>query len=68
MPAGLAARACYSLRFQFDVLQLELKQPLQVARVRHEEMRGQHFLNDGANPREREPVLLSSATFHLEKL
>ena len=50
---------------QFDVF--ELQHPLEIVRLRHEEMRGQDFLDDGADTRQREMRLPPSAAFALEK-
>ena len=50
---------------QFDVFELE--HPLQVVRLRHEEMRGEHFLDDGAHLRQCQRRLPSSPPFGLEK-
>src|SRR4029077_11444530 len=50
---------------QLDVFELE--HPLQIMRLRHEEVRRQHLLDDGADTRQREVRLSTPTTFHLEK-
>lgn len=45
----------------------ELQHPLQVMRVRHEEMRGQDFLDNGTHARQRQSRLAATPAFVLEK-
>ena len=50
---------------QLDIFELE--HPFQIVWLRDEEMRREHFLDDGADARQRELCVPPSATFHLEK-
>src|SRR5215207_6865284 len=50
---------------QFDFFELE--HPLQVVRLCHEEMRGEHFLDDGAHLWQCQQRLSASAPFLLKK-
>src|SRR5215213_10688942 len=45
----------------------ELQHPFEVAGLRHEEMGGQHLLNDGTHARQRERRLSTPAAFVLQK-
>src|SRR3954463_12317442 len=45
----------------------ELQHPVEIARMRHEEVRGEDFLNHGTYARQREASLTSPSTFVLQE-